>query len=140
MFVEEGFRIRFANGEVIDFYADSRVEKEGWMRVLGETVGKGYSAGHGQVRAWTELVLRRERSMKSKQPPPRDTPTSERPMSARNPMPPGPPTPAKDIPPTNASSRLSMAPPAKPRHNKHYSQPHISWEDNRRQKARSLIF
>jgi hypothetical protein len=31
MFVEEGFRIRFANGEVIDFYADSAAEKDGWM-------------------------------------------------------------------------------------------------------------
>ncbi|EAS35493.2 GTP binding protein [Coccidioides immitis RS] len=138
MFVEEGFRIRFGNGEVIDFYADSRVEKEGWMGVLGETVGKGYSAGNGQVKAWTELVLRRERSVKPKQPQ-RDMPSSERPMSARNPMPPAPPTPAKDTAHPH-SSRPPMAPPPKPRHKHHQSQPNISWDDARRQKARSLIF
>jgi hypothetical protein len=40
MFVEEGFRIRFANGETIDFYADSTAEKEGWMHALVEVVGK----------------------------------------------------------------------------------------------------
>src|SRR5271168_2908732 len=41
MFVEEGFRIRFANGEIIDFYADSAADKEGWMRVLDQCIGKG---------------------------------------------------------------------------------------------------
>ncbi|EEP75959.1 predicted protein [Uncinocarpus reesii 1704] len=138
MFVEEGFRIRFGNGEVIDFYADSRVEKEGWMGVLAETVGRGYAAGNGQVKAWTELVLRRERSTKAKHPP-RETPVSERPMSARNPMPPAPPTPAKDTMPMH-SSRPPMAPPPRPRHKHHQSQPTVSWDDARRQKSRSLIF
>ena len=66
MFVEEGFRIRFANGEVIDFYADSRAEKEGWMSVLSDTVGKGYAAGTGQVKAWTELVLKHEKALNAK--------------------------------------------------------------------------
>ncbi|WEW57859.1 Bud site selection protein bud4 [Emydomyces testavorans] len=138
MFVEEGFRIRFGNGEVIDFYADSRVEKEGWMKVLGETVGRGYAAGTGQVKAWTELVLRRERSIKTKQPQ-RDLPLTERPMSARNPLPPAPPSPTKDTP-VSHSSRPPMAPPPRPRHKHHHSQPNISWEDARRQKARSMIF
>lgn len=59
MFVEEGFRIRFANGEVIDFYADSAAEKESWMKVLNDTVGKG--AGSGSAKAWTDMVLKRER-------------------------------------------------------------------------------
>ncbi|KAI9762244.1 MAG: RNA helicase [Chaenotheca gracillima] len=60
MFVEEGFRIRFANGEVIDFYADSAAEKEGWMKVLAETVGKD----SGTAKSWTEIVLSREKKSK----------------------------------------------------------------------------
>lgn len=43
MFVEEGFRMRFNNGEVIDFYADTPEDKEGWMKVLSEIVGRGDS-------------------------------------------------------------------------------------------------
>lgn len=57
MFVEEGFRIRFANGEVIDFYADNREQKEGWMKVLTECVGKDIASG----KAWTHMVLEKER-------------------------------------------------------------------------------
>ncbi|KAI9853014.1 MAG: Bud site selection protein bud4 [Thelocarpon superellum] len=57
MFVEEGFRLRFANGEVIDFYADSAAEKDGWMKVLDETVGKETGP-----KSWTHLVLARERA------------------------------------------------------------------------------
>ncbi|MCJ1354451.1 MAG: Bud site selection protein bud4 [Icmadophila ericetorum] len=53
MFVEEGFRIRFANGETIDFYADSAAEKDGWMRVLAEVVGKDFN----KPKSWTDLVL-----------------------------------------------------------------------------------
>lgn len=61
MFVEEGFRIRFANGEVIDFYADSREQKEGWMKVLAETVGKDVTSKKG----WTSMVLEKERKEKA---------------------------------------------------------------------------
>ncbi|KAF2497850.1 DUF1709-domain-containing protein [Lophium mytilinum] len=61
MFVEEGFRIRFANGEVIDFYADSAAQKEGWMKVLCETVGKDL----GSSKGWTDLVLSKERRDKN---------------------------------------------------------------------------
>ncbi|KAI9826369.1 MAG: Bud site selection protein bud4 [Thelocarpon impressellum] len=65
MFVEEGFRIRFANGEVIDFYADSAAEKEGWMRMLEETVGKDSAGG----KSWTDAVLARERgSLRARRP------------------------------------------------------------------------
>ena len=53
MFVEEGFRIRFANGETIDFYADSAEEKDGWMKVLSEVVGKDTS----KPRTWTDIVM-----------------------------------------------------------------------------------
>jgi hypothetical protein len=59
MFVEEGFRVRFANGEVIDFYADNTAEKEGWMRALAEVVGKDSKSS----KSWTEIVLKRERAM-----------------------------------------------------------------------------
>jgi hypothetical protein len=61
MFVEEGFRIRFANGEVIDFYADSREQKEGWMKVLSETVGKDIATNKG----WAAMVLEKERKEKA---------------------------------------------------------------------------
>jgi hypothetical protein len=73
MFVEEGFRIRFNNGEVIDFYADNKEDKEGWMRVLSEVVGRdslGSNDGDslGSVsRAkgkWCELVLKREENLR----------------------------------------------------------------------------
>ena len=57
MFVEEGFRVRFANGEVIDFYADSAADKAGWMRALADVVGREARAAN----SWTGLVLARER-------------------------------------------------------------------------------
>jgi len=58
-YVEEGFRVRFANGETIDFYADSKALKEEWMAVLAQVVGK---ADEGKRRkGWTDLVLARER-------------------------------------------------------------------------------
>jgi hypothetical protein len=63
MFVEEGFRLRFANGEVIDFYADTREQKEGWMKVLSETVGKDITANKG----WAAMVLEKERKEKAAQ-------------------------------------------------------------------------
>ncbi|KAF2277062.1 GTP binding protein-like protein Bud4 [Westerdykella ornata] len=62
MFVEEGFRIRFANGEVIDFYADTTAQKEEWMNVLSEIVGKDVANG----KAWTEMVLQKERREKAR--------------------------------------------------------------------------
>ena len=61
MFVEEGFRIRFANGEVIDFYADSSKDKEGWMKVLDLCIGKD-TIGKG----WCDVVLRKEEVLKKK--------------------------------------------------------------------------
>lgn len=61
MFVEEGFRIRFANGEVIDFYADCAKDKEGWMKVLDQCVGKE-STGKG----WCDVVFRREEAARRK--------------------------------------------------------------------------
>lgn len=61
MFVEEGFRIRFANGEVIDFYADSSKDKEGWMKALDLCVGKDTVS-----KGWCDIVLKREEGLRRK--------------------------------------------------------------------------
>lgn len=82
MFVEEGFRIRFNNGELIDFYADSTADKEGWMRVLGEVLGRDSlgsavegggstedltgAPGSRMKGKWCELVLKREDTLKKR--------------------------------------------------------------------------
>ncbi|KAJ8122195.1 hypothetical protein ONZ43_g1548 [Nemania bipapillata] len=70
MFVEEGFRIRFNNGEVIDFYADTPEDKEGWMKVLGDVIGRGGDdddgTGVNSRRKWCELVLKREESVRKR--------------------------------------------------------------------------
>ncbi|KAK2600291.1 Bud site selection protein bud4 [Conoideocrella luteorostrata] len=70
MFVEEGFRIRFNNGEVIDFYADTAEDKEGWMRILSDVVGRDSSVDDGTgVRSrakWCDVVLRREEQLRRK--------------------------------------------------------------------------
>lgn len=70
MFVEEGFRIRFNNGEVIDFYADTAEDKDGWMKVLSDVIGRDDGGneddGHGpRSRAkWCEVVLKREEQLR----------------------------------------------------------------------------
>ena len=61
MFVEEGFRIRFANGEVIDFYADCARDKEGWMKVLDQCIGK-----EAVGKRWCDIVLKHEESLRKK--------------------------------------------------------------------------
>ncbi|KAK6341281.1 Bud site selection protein bud4 [Orbilia brochopaga] len=82
MFIEEGFRIRFANGECIDFYADSTKEKNGWMKVLYDTIGR-CSAG----RNWCDHVLKKEREEKAKAPPPVPVKPSMIPTTPRTPVP-----------------------------------------------------
>ena len=62
MFVEEGFRLRFSNGEVIDFYADKTSDKEDWMRELSKVVGKDSKVS----KSWTDIVLKRERMLAAK--------------------------------------------------------------------------
>jgi len=57
MFVEEGFRIRFANGETIDFYADSAAAKDDWMKALADVVGRDTN----KSKTWTDLVLAKQR-------------------------------------------------------------------------------
>ncbi|KAL4978606.1 hypothetical protein BDW66DRAFT_16324 [Aspergillus desertorum] len=133
MFVEEGFRIRFGNGEVIDFYADSAADKEGWMKVLSETVGKGPTSA-SQAKPWTELVLKRERSIKASR---RETADRFSEFGA------APPPPVKkDVPrATPAQAPPAHAAPAQRSRHKHIqSQPEVRSAESRRQKARSLIF
>lgn len=62
-YVEEGFRIRFSNGETIDFYADSIAEKEAWMEVLAQVIGKPAAADPHKGQRWTDMVLGREKLM-----------------------------------------------------------------------------
>lgn len=59
-YVEEGFRVRFANGETIDFYADSKAKKDEWMEVLSQVVGKADQGA--RKMGWTDLVLAKERA------------------------------------------------------------------------------
>ncbi|KAH8653430.1 cell division protein anillin-domain-containing protein [Xylariales sp. PMI_506] len=70
MFVEEGFRIRFNNGEVIDFYADTAEDKEGWMKALVDVVGRDGveddGTGNGGRKKWCELVLKREEALRKR--------------------------------------------------------------------------
>ncbi|KAJ5933568.1 hypothetical protein N7454_005897 [Penicillium verhagenii] len=136
MFVEEGFRIRFGNGEVIDFYADSPSAKEGWLRVMSEAVGKG-STSNGPIKAWADLVLKREKSMKSRRQtadrfPPSGIPTPTSPATHR----------ASAImgPPSSAGSAAPAPQPTRPRHKHTYSQPEMPSAEARRQKTRSLMF
>lgn len=62
MFVEEGFRIRFGNGEVIDFYADTADDKEGWMKVLDQAIGKESLSSS----TWCGMVFKKEESARRK--------------------------------------------------------------------------
>lgn len=71
MFVEEGFRIRFNNGEIIDFYADTREDKQGWMTVLGDVIGRTRGddddgSNPSGRRKWCELVLKREEMLRKR--------------------------------------------------------------------------
>lgn len=137
MFVEEGFRIRFGNGEVIDFYADSAAEKDGWMKVLADSVGKGTSSSGNVAKPWTDVVLRRERSMKARRQP---SGTHGPPLPTQ--APPVPPV-KSDVgapPSTSAGVPAPASVPSKPRHKHTQSQPETRGFDARRAKTRSLIF
>lgn len=95
MFVEEGFRIRFANGEVIDFYADNRKDKEEWMAVLSEVLGRETNT---KKPTWTNAVLAREKTEGAKSP-------------AKTPG--RPAVPAKDASPTRPGSKSATTSPSK---------------------------
>ncbi|KAL8672281.1 MAG: hypothetical protein Q9168_003252 [Polycauliona sp. 1 TL-2023] len=132
MFVEEGFRIRFANGETIDFYADSAAAKDDWMKVLSEVVGKDLS----KPKSWTDIVIAKQRAAASKpaqvdqqisSQPPQASPTKAPPTRS------APPTPAKPAP----SKTFVPAPVAK-------DAKHVAPTGQRRvdaaAKTRSMIF
>ncbi len=59
MYVESGFRIRFGNGEAIDFYADSADDKTKWLQVLDAVIGKV-----PESKPWASLALERELALK----------------------------------------------------------------------------
>ena len=59
MFLPEGFRLRFGNGETIDFYADTVSQKDEWVKMISEAVGKDAAA---EKMSWTGLVLAKERA------------------------------------------------------------------------------
>ncbi|KAL8940278.1 MAG: hypothetical protein Q9216_002890 [Gyalolechia sp. 2 TL-2023] len=97
MFVEEGFRIRFANGETIDFYADSAAEKDGWMKALSEVVGKDLN----KPKSWTDIVIAKHRAAASKAAKAEQHPSTKAPQQSPTKAPPtrsAPPTPAKPVP------------------------------------------
>ena len=108
MFVEEGFRIRFGNGETIDFYADSAADKEGWMKALSEVVGKDM-----RNKKWTDLVIERHRAVASRAQQAMDG--RIKPLSPTKPMPPPASTklapPVKSAPPTPAKTFTPKQPP-----------------------------
>ena len=64
MFIEEGFRIRFANGEVIDFYAESKAKKDEWMSMLDGVIG---SASGSDIPKWCDEVLKREEAQRRRE-------------------------------------------------------------------------
>ena len=124
MFVEEGFRIRFANGETIDFYADSAADKDGWMKVLSEVVGKDTN----KPKQWTDLVLAKHRETASKTaqadlPPPKAAPNRS-----------APPTPAK------VDARRSYAPPPVEKDPRHSMMIEQRRAQNASKKTKSMIF
>lgn len=123
MFVEEGFRIRFANGETIDFYADSAAEKDGWMKVLADVVGKDTN----RSKQWTDLVLAKHRVTSSQS----AQAAHQAPKSAPNR--PAPPTPAKSDP------RRSEAPPPVEKDARH-SMIEARRANNASKKTKSMIF
>jgi hypothetical protein len=161
MFVEEGFRIRFANGEVIDFYADSREQKEAWMKVLSETVGKDIA----QNKGWAAMVLEKERKEKASRsqlgapvsPTKTASPTKSLPDNASASRPPHQRTQSHDVvsksiptspvkghsrtqstqspapTPPLKDVRMSQAPPPRPR-------PQEQGRTGRRDQVRSMIF
>ncbi|KAI4286737.1 MAG: hypothetical protein L6R35_004012 [Caloplaca aegaea] len=132
MFVEEGFRIRFANGETIDFYADSAAEKDGWMKALSEVVGKDLT----KPKRWTDIILAKQRAAASKAAKAdQQLPTKAPPQSPAKAPPTrsAPPTPAKPAP----SKNFAPAPVFK---DARHGPPLASRRTDAAAKTRSMIF
>ena len=128
MFVEEGFRVRFANGETIDFYADSAAEKEGWMRALSEVVGKEVKT----AKKWTDLVFAKQRETVQRAMRSESGQTAMRPSSN---MRSGPPVPAmrQNSPQKRPSSSGNAPPPPVEKDMRHMA-------EQRRTKTKSMVF
>ncbi len=127
MFVEEGFRVRFGNGETIDFYADSAAEKDGWMKVLADVVGKDT----GKVKGWTDLVLSKQRTPTSR------TAQAEQVQAKAPPTRSAPPTPAKQHSPSKRHSNQAFAPAPVQKDSRH---PAVAQRRAEGSKARSMVF
>ena len=59
MYLDEGFRILFENGEVLDFYAQEVEYKAEWISILQQVVGNVPI-----VKPWAEAVLQKENETK----------------------------------------------------------------------------
>ncbi|KAG4305755.1 hypothetical protein PORY_000665 [Pneumocystis oryctolagi] len=59
MFIEGGFCIKFMNGEVINFYAESEDEKARWVRILNVVIKKAK-----EVKPWSLHAVRKQRAMR----------------------------------------------------------------------------
>ncbi len=137
MFVEEGFRIRFANGETIDFYADSAAAKDDWMRVLADVVGKDTN----KPKTWTDLVLAKQRLAASRaSQAAQQGQINKAAVAAKQ----APPSRGPGAPPSNRS-----APPTPSKHFSHPSAPVMPQKSPRRSdagqrrdsaKTRSMVF
>lgn len=137
MFVEEGFRIRFANGETIDFYADSAAAKDDWMRVLADVVGKDTN----KSKTWTDLVLAKQRLAASRaSQAAQQGQISKAAVAVKQ----APPSRGPGAPPPNRS-----APPTPSKHFSHPSAPVMPQKSPRRSEAgqrrdsaktRSMVF
>jgi hypothetical protein len=123
MFVEEGFRIRFGNGETIDFYADSAAEKDGWMKALSEVVGKELA----KVSGWTDLVLAKQRASSA----------SSKTTNSVNTHGKIPPARSAPLAPTIHHSHMSYVPPPSERAPRHSAIGHRRADSA---KTRSMIF
>lgn len=159
MFVEEGFRICFANGDTIDFYADTREQKEEWMDNLSHVIGKDFSA---DKPTWMSAVLAYEKMKGTKgapgqsapPPPPRGAPQPK--PQQHSPLKSNPASPVKK---TKPMSTYDVAPPPidkSPRHSLQTSphkakasgkpvpalasRPNGSANSGRRKAVRSMIF
>lgn len=132
MFVEEGFRIRFINGETIDFYADSAAAKDDWMKVLADVVG----IDTNKPKTWTDLVLAKRRLAAS-----RATQGQQGQIKAaaakQAPPPRMAPPPNRSVPPTPSKHFSHSSAPAMPQ-----KSPRRSDADQRRDsaKTRSMVF
>ncbi|CCJ30622.1 unnamed protein product [Pneumocystis jirovecii] len=65
MFIKGGFCIKFMNGEVINFYAESEDEKIRWVRVLNAAIKKA-----NEVKPWSLYVIYKQKAMKRVMPKP----------------------------------------------------------------------